>query len=198
MLWPFDAGASGADGADRDAVAAFALGAVQRLVRCAQQVVDVAELLQRALRGQAGGKGDVQGLSAHIGPRHLPKNPRALASWNYVSDRDASRVAVTYSMNRLQGLPDDTPLLVTLNPRQPVEPHQQICERELTHPQFDAAALAAQRALPAVQGHARTYYAGAHFGFGFHEDGLRSGLAAAAALLRDEALGRASSTVGVA
>jgi uncharacterized protein len=124
----------------------------------------------------------------HRDLRFLPKNPRAHASWNYVSDRDASRVAVTYSMNRLQGLPVDSPLLVTLNPRQPIEPHKLICERELTHPQFDAAALAAHRALPAVQGHRRTYYAGAHFGFGFHEDGMRSGIAAATALLHDEAL----------
>ncbi len=125
----------------------------------------------------------------HSDLRFLPRNPRAHASWNYVSDRDASRVAVTYSMNRLQGLPADSPLLVTLNPRQPVDPHKLLCEHELTHPQFDASALAAHRALPGVQGHRRTYYAGAHFGFGFHEDGMRSGVAAATALLRDEMLG---------
>jgi uncharacterized protein len=126
----------------------------------------------------------------HSDVRFLPKNPRAHASWNYVSDRDASRVAVTYSMNRLQGLPEDPPLLVTLNPRQPIDPARQLCELELTHPQFDAAALRAQKSLPALQGQRRTYYAGAHFGFGFHEDGMRSGIAAAEALWRDEQRGR--------
>jgi predicted NAD/FAD-binding protein len=134
----------------------------------------------------------------HSDPRFLPKNPRAHASWNYVSDRDASRVAVTYSMNRLQGLPDDPPLLVTLNPRQPIDPSKQRCELELTHPQFDAAALRAQRELPALQGERRTYYAGAHFGFGFHEDGMRSGIAAAAALWRDEQRGATGAAKGAA
>ncbi len=122
----------------------------------------------------------------HSDARFLPKNPRAHASWNYVSDRDAKRVAVTYSMNRLQGLPDDPPLLVTLNPRQAIAEEHKLHEVELTHPQFDAAALRAQQALPALQGAQRTYFAGAHFGFGFHEDGMRSGVAAAAAARGDE------------
>ncbi len=177
-------------------------------LRCDRVIVATHADTALALLGDGASAAEAQALGAfgyshnrtvlHSDPRHLPKNPRALASWNYVSDRDASRVAVTYSMNRLQGLPADVPMLVTLNPRQPIDPALQHCEVDFTHPQFDAAALAAQRQLTALQGHARTYYAGAHFGFGFHEDGLRSGLAAAAALLRDEALGRASSTVGVA
>jgi uncharacterized protein len=122
----------------------------------------------------------------HNDVRFLPRNRRAHASWNYVSDRDASRVAVTYSMNHLQGLPADTPLLVTLNPRQPIAPTAVLAEQLLTHPQFDAAALAAQRRLRTLDGVHRTYYAGAHFGFGFHEDGMRSGIEAARAALRDE------------
>lgn len=122
----------------------------------------------------------------HGDVRFLPRNPRAHASWNYVSDRDASRVAVTYSMNRLQGLPDDVPLLVTLNPRQDIDEQLKLHEVELTHPQFDAAALRAQRSLAGLQGQERTYFAGAHFGFGFHEDGMRSGIAAAAAVRSDE------------
>jgi uncharacterized protein len=122
----------------------------------------------------------------HREVRFLPRNPRAHAAWNYVSDRDASRVAVTYSMNHLQGLPADTPLLVTLNPRQPIAPGAILHERAFTHPQFDAAALVAQRRLRTLDGVHRTYYAGAHFGFGFHEDGMRSGIEAARAALRDE------------
>lgn len=121
----------------------------------------------------------------HSDASFLPRNPRAHASWNYVSDRDASRVAVTYSMNRLQGLPADPPLLVTLNPRRPIAAGLARAEVELRHPQFDLAALRAQRALRAGLGSGRVYFAGAHLGFGFHEDGARSGIAAAAALLRD-------------
>jgi uncharacterized protein len=116
----------------------------------------------------------------------LPKNPRAHASWNYVAEGDLSQVAVTYSMNRLQGLPADTPLLVTLNPRRTIDPGKVIREVEFTHPQFDAAALRAQRTLRSLDGKRRTYYAGAHFGFGFHEDGMRSGIEAAESLWRDQ------------
>jgi predicted NAD/FAD-binding protein len=60
----------------------------------------------------------------------------------------------------------------------------------MDHPQFDLAALAAQAELPRLQGTRRTYYAGAHFGFGFHEDGLRSAQAAASRLLADSVAGR--------
>lgn len=106
----------------------------------------------------------------------LPRSPAAHASWNYVADPDTARVAVTYSMTRLQGLPD-TPYLVTLNPRR--EPQDVLHEVAFDHPQFDRAVLAAQARLPHLGGLERTYYAGAHFGFGFHEDGMRTGLAAA-------------------
>jgi hypothetical protein len=86
-------------------------------------------------------------------------------------------------MTALQGLPD-VPYLVTLNPRS--EPTGVLHETTYTHPQFDRAALAAQTELTQLAGQLRTYYAGAHFGFGFHEDGLRSGYAAAARLIADE------------
>lgn len=97
------------------------------------------------------------------------------AAWNYV---DAS---VTYSMTRLQGLDGD--FFVTLNPRR--EPRGKLHEVTFEHPQFDRAALSAQVELPRLSGTLNTYYAGAHFGFGFHEDGVRSGLAAAARMLAD-------------
>lgn len=114
---------------------------------------------------------------------HLPRRPAARAAWNYVADPDTAQVAVTYWMNRLQGLPDDDPYLVTLNPRAPIA--DPILETAMDHPQFDLAALAAQAELPRLQGTRRTYYAGAHFGFGFHEDGLRAAQAAASRLLAD-------------
>ncbi len=120
----------------------------------------------------------------HRDPAFLPRRPAAHASWNYVADPDTALVAVTYSMTRLQGLPADPPYLVTLNPR--TRPRDVLHEVVFSHPQLDRAALAAQAELPRLGGALRTYYAGAHFGFGFHEDGLRAGLAAAASALADE------------
>jgi predicted NAD/FAD-binding protein len=120
----------------------------------------------------------------HTDRAFLPARPAAHASWNYVADPDTARVAVTYSMTRLQGLPD-APYLVTLNPRS--TPAGVLHETWFDHPQFDRAALEAQAELPRLAGALHTYYAGAHFGFGFHEDALRSGLAAAARALADAA-----------
>jgi len=133
----------------------------------------------------------------HTDRSFLPRRAAAHASWNYVADRDTSQVAVTYSMTRLQGLPD-APYLVTLNPRR--RPANVLHEVAFSHPQFDRAALAAQAALPALGRAHRTHYAGAYFRFGFHEDGMRAGLAAAAAAIADEhragALPRAMTEAG--
>jgi predicted NAD/FAD-binding protein len=120
----------------------------------------------------------------HTDRAFLPSRAAAHASWNYVADRDSARVAVTYSMTRLQGLPD-APYLVTLNPRR--TPASVLHETWFDHPQFDRAALVAQAELPRLAGVHHTYYAGAHFGYGFHEDALRSGFAAAARALADAA-----------
>lgn len=120
----------------------------------------------------------------HRDAAFLPRRPAAHAAWNYVADPETARVAVTYSMTRLQGLPAAPPFLVTLNPRTP--PRAALHEVVFAHPQLDREALAAQAELPRLGGALRTYYAGAHFGFGFHEDGLRSGLAAAASAIADE------------
>lgn len=114
----------------------------------------------------------------------MPRARRAWASWNYVADRDRTQVAVTYWMNHLMGLPAAPPFFVTLNPRGPLA--GVLASVPFRHPQLDFAALDAQAAIPRLQGRDRTYYCGAWTGFGFHEDGLRSGLAAAARLLADE------------
>lgn len=123
----------------------------------------------------------------HTDRSFLPARPAAHASWNYVADPDSARVNVTYSMTRLQGLPN-APYLVTLNPRR--EPRGVLHEVEFTHPQFDRPALAARAQLVRLAGTHHTYYAGAHFGFGFHEDGLQSGRAAAVRLVDDLANAR--------
>ena len=112
----------------------------------------------------------------------MPKRRKVWSSWNYLGQRAADgdrAVAVTYWMNRLQRLDAAHDWLVTLNPFEP--PRAELTEREITyhHPVFDARAVAAQADLPALQGHRRTFYAGAWTGYGFHEDGLSSAVAVA-------------------
>ena len=116
----------------------------------------------------------------------MPRRRAAWASWNYLGAggkprEDAGMPCVTYWMNRLQGLPGPD-LFVTLNPARMPAPGSVLHEQAFSHPIFDAAAIRAQRALWSLQGDRRTWFAGAWFGAGFHEDGLQAGLAAAEAL----------------
>ncbi|MBN2646419.1 MAG: FAD-dependent oxidoreductase [Thiotrichales bacterium] len=106
----------------------------------------------------------------------MPKRKLAWASWNYLRDShtEEKNVAVTYWMNRLQNLPQKTPILVTLNPFEPPKPALTFEKIVYQHPVFDEAAMAAQKALNLVQGKAHCWFAGAYTGYGFHEDGLRS------------------------
>lgn len=118
----------------------------------------------------------------HTDQSLMPQRRRAWASWNYISsggDDQERLVCLTYWMNLLQNIDQDYPIFVTLNPdRAPVaEKIAQTIEYE--HPIFDEAALKAQRDLWALQGDKQTWYCGAYFGYGFHEDGLQSGLAVA-------------------
>ncbi len=112
----------------------------------------------------------------------MPRRRQVWSSWNYLGRRDADgerAVAVTYWMNRLQRLESAHDWLVTLNPFE--APRDELVEGEFTydHPVFDGRAVAAQDELPALQGHRRTFYAGAWTGYGFHEDGLASAVAVA-------------------
>jgi predicted NAD/FAD-binding protein len=109
----------------------------------------------------------------------MPKRKRVWSSWNYLGGAGSNQCCVTYWMNRLQHLPAETPLFVTLNPA--CEPHAGSVVRteQYEHPQFDAAAMRAQRSLWSLQGRRRTWFCGAYFGSGFHEDGLQAGLAVA-------------------
>ena len=116
----------------------------------------------------------------HGDPRLMPVRLSVWASWNYLGRRaHADQLHVTYWMNRLQGLTGAPPLFVTLNPA--IEPAKEtvLHESMYEHPQFDAAAMRAQTELWSLQGQTRTWYCGAWFGAGFHEDGLQSGLAVA-------------------
>jgi hypothetical protein len=117
----------------------------------------------------------------HTDRSFLPAARAAHASWNYVADPDGARVAVTYSMTKLQGLPGagaGLPYLVTLNPRR--EPSGVIHDVTFQHPQLDRLALAAQAEVAQLPGPVQ--FAGAHLGFGFHEDGMRAGELAVARL----------------
>lgn len=122
----------------------------------------------------------------HDDPELMPRRRRVWASWNYAGRRAraeaVSAFSVTYWMNRLQPLATDHPLLVTLNPLREPRPDSVLYETDYEHPIFDAAALDAQRKLWSIQGRRHTWFCGAHFGAGFHEDGLQAGLAVAEAL----------------
>ena len=113
----------------------------------------------------------------------MPRRRGVWASWNYLGRRGGTAPpCVTYWMNRLQSLPADRDLFVTLNPPRPPRAGTLLHTERYDHPVFDAAALAAQPALWSLQGRRRVWFCGAHFGAGFHEDGLQAGLAVAEAL----------------
>lgn len=116
----------------------------------------------------------------------MPRRRRVWASWNYAGRRaraeTVSAFSVSYWMNRLQPLPTDHPLFVTLNPVREPRPGSVLYKTGYEHPIFDAGARDAQRDLWSIQGRRNTWFCGAHFGAGFHEDGLQAGLAVAEAL----------------
>ena len=120
----------------------------------------------------------------HTDSRVLPTSRRARASWNYVLESctaDSDRVQVSYYMNRLQRLDTELDYIVTLNGGE-VGGHGQVLDRmDYAHPVYDAQSVAAQGRLPELNDGV-TAYAGAYHGWGFHEDGCRSGAAAAASL----------------
>jgi predicted NAD/FAD-binding protein len=115
----------------------------------------------------------------HTDASLLPSTAAARASWNYRL-ADDGRPTITYYLNRLQRLESDLDYCVTLN--EPVEDEHVLDRGVFEHPLFTVSALAAQKRLPALSGARRTYFAGAYHGNGFHEDGLASGVRAAAAL----------------
>lgn len=118
----------------------------------------------------------------HRDPSLMPRRRKAWGAWNYLSWAKGERVAVTYWMNALQKINEATPLFVSLNPPHAPDPNMTFGQYSYSHPQFDRAALAAQRILHRIQGRGGVWHAGAWTGYGFHEDGLASGLRAAFAL----------------
>ena len=121
----------------------------------------------------------------HTDAAILPNRRQAWASWN-VDTLDCAEpgtmLTMTYDMNRLQALAAPVRYLVSLNAGDRVDPDDVIVEREMRHPMYTSSTLRSQERVGALQGHRGTWYAGAHLGYGFHEDGCRSGFEAAEAL----------------
>ena len=127
----------------------------------------------------------------HTDARVLPQRKAAWAAWNYErvqldpSQSDNANVCLHYLINKLQPIPFEQPVVVSLNPTKPIAAEHVLGTFDYAHPMFDLAAIKAQASIPALQGQQNTYFCGAWTGYGFHEDGLKSGFAAAEQLLAD-------------
>lgn len=121
----------------------------------------------------------------HTDVSAMPKRRNVWSAWNGIerTEDDGSRpVSVSYWMNKLQNITTPTDIIVTLNPGDSVDSSKVIDRWIAMHPQFDTRTEAAQEAVPSIQGLDRVWFAGAHLGYGFHEDGLQSGFTVAAEL----------------
>ncbi|MEG0184113.1 MAG: FAD-dependent oxidoreductase [Stenotrophomonas sp.] len=111
----------------------------------------------------------------HTDASLLPRNRKAWAAWNaHVPADPTAPCTVSYCMNLLQGLPGDTPLVVTLNRSDAIDPARVLRRLQYAHPVHDHAAVRAQQRWAEIQGHRHTWFAGAYWGWGFHEDGIAS------------------------
>lgn len=119
----------------------------------------------------------------HTDAALLPRHRKAWAAWNaYLPADPAQSCTVSYCMNLLQGLPTGTPLVVTLNRTADIDSSRILVRRTYHHPVYRPAGVAAQARKHEIQGIRRTWFAGAYWGWGFHEDGIRSGVEVAQAL----------------
>ncbi len=112
----------------------------------------------------------------HTDERLMPKNKLAWSSWNSISKQDLTNTCVTYWLNLLQNLNTDKNYFLTLNPIQSIEPEKVIKKVIFTHPYFNLKNTNLQKDLKLLQGKNRTWFCGSYFGYGFHEDGLKSAL----------------------
>lgn len=123
----------------------------------------------------------------HTDTSVLPQQKSAWAAWNYEraanTNKESAGVCLHYLINQLQPLPFKQPVIVSLNPLHTIKPECVLGAYDYAHPVFDIPAIAAQKEVSKLQGHNRTWFCGAWTGYGFHEDGLKSGLDVARQLL---------------
>ena len=112
----------------------------------------------------------------HSDQNLMPKRLNAWSSWNAISNKDTSKTCVTYWLNKLQNLNVDTNYSLTLNPIKEIDTKKIIKEIKFSHPNFDLKAFKLQKKLKELQGKQNTWFCGSYFGYGFHEDGLKSSL----------------------
>ena len=128
----------------------------------------------------------------HTDTSVLPNKKIAWAAWNYEraeqANRESAQVCLHYLLNMLQPLPFTQNVVVSLNPLRDIARNHVMAEFDYAHPVFDLAAIAGQRAIAALQGQHNTYFCGAWTGYGFHEDGLKSGLNVAKLILSSQEL----------
>lgn len=146
--------------------------------------------LERELLGAIAYQPNVAVL--HTDTSVMPRQRAAWSAWNYEraahAEQENAHVCLHYWLNRLQPLPWPTDVIVSLNPVRPIDPAKVIRRIDYSHPVFDLPAMAAQPRMPLIQGTAGgrgRHFAGAWMGYGFHEDGLKAGMAAARTLLDD-------------
>jgi predicted NAD/FAD-binding protein len=121
----------------------------------------------------------------HTDRSALPQSRRAWAAWNYERaasvagaepGNDSARICLHYWLNQLQPLPFTQPVVVSLNPVREIDPTKVVGSYDYAHPVFDVDAIRAQQEVSNLQGKQHSYFCGAWTGYGFHEDGLKSGL----------------------
>jgi predicted NAD/FAD-binding protein len=119
----------------------------------------------------------------HTDTSVMPHRPRAWAAWNALIPKEpGTACTVSYWMNLLQGIDSTEPLIVTLNPTRSIDPAKVLRSLHYAHPVYTHAGVAARARKSEIQGAHRTWFAGAYWGWGFHEDGMRSAVEVAAAL----------------
>jgi predicted NAD/FAD-binding protein len=111
----------------------------------------------------------------------MPGNPNARGSWNFIrgESADGDSLSLTYHMNRLQGLQASMQYYVTLNSARKIPKDKTIAEMDYYHPTYTFSSMGTQRELHLLNGVNNTYFCGSYFGYGFHEDAVRSGIEAA-------------------